>query len=117
MLSSANSNSSDIRGTHRRAQRCLRRGEVRKALQLLRENAANDPSGATFCWLAHALVAAGKREEALSALRQALYCFRHEQTHPRARTVARLILRLDPGDGAARKVEARGCARERRRAA
>jgi uncharacterized protein HemY len=104
MLPNANNNSPSIARTmRRRAQRCLERGDMRKALQLLRESAAREPCGATYCWLAHALLAAHKREDALSALRQALFCFRHEDTRPRARTVARLILKLDPGDCAARK--------------
>jgi hypothetical protein len=93
----------DARVTRRRAQRHVRRGEVRKALQLLRESAARAPSGPVYCWLADTLLAAHQAEEALGALRQALYCFRHPQARPRARTVARLILRLDPSDTAARK--------------
>jgi hypothetical protein len=53
--------------------------------------------------LAQTLLAAGKQDEALHALRQALFCFRHDQTRGRARTVARWILALDPADNAARK--------------
>lgn len=92
-----------IRALRRRAARCMRRGETRKAVMALREAAARDPSGPSLVRLAHVLVLLGKREDALHALRQALYCFRHEAARGKARTVARLILRLDPADAAARK--------------
>ena len=91
------------RHAHRRARRLMRRGDARKALQMLRESAARYQSGAAYCFLAHALIATGKQEEALGALRQALYCFRHTDQQGRARTVARWILTLDPGDRAARR--------------
>jgi hypothetical protein len=53
--------------------------------------------------LAHVLLAAGKRDEALHALKQALYCFRYDEMRGRARTVARLILQLDPNDETAQR--------------
>jgi hypothetical protein len=87
----------------RRAARFVRRGEARKAALALREAAALDPNGALFVRLAHVLQTMGKRDEALHALRQALYCFRHDELRGRARTVARLILALDPDDSAAQK--------------
>ena len=87
----------------RRALRCLRRGEPRKAALALREAAARDPSGPSFVRLAHVCVLLGKPDEAVHALKQALYCFRHDAARGKARTVARLILRLDPADAAARK--------------
>lgn len=97
-----------VRAQHRRARRLLRRGEERKALQLLRESAAREPSGATYCWLADGLLQAGKsEEEALQALKQALFAFRFDHMRGRARTVAQWILKLDPTDRSARKVEAR----------
>lgn len=85
----------------RRAARFKRRGELRKATLALREGAALDPSGASYVLLAHVLLASDKRDEALAALRQALYAFRYEPG--RARTVARLILALDPCDLPAQK--------------
>jgi tetratricopeptide (TPR) repeat protein len=91
------------RAMRRRACRLERRGEERKALALLRDAVAREPTGATYCWLADALVRAGRREQALEALRQALYFYRHEDMRGRARTVARWILALDPGDDRARK--------------
>ncbi len=85
----------------RRAARLLRKKEPRKAALALREATALDPSGTSYVRLAHALLAAGKREEALQALKQALYCFRYDDMRGRARTVARLILQIDPTDAAA----------------
>lgn len=87
----------------RRAIRLLRKDERRKAAQVLREAAQLDPSGASFVRLAHVLLALGKRDEALHWLKQALYCFRHDDQRGRARTVARLILKLDPADASAQR--------------
>lgn len=92
-----------VNALRRRAARLLRKGEARKAVLALREAAAIDPSGPAFVRLAHVLSNLGKRDEALHALRQALYCFRYDDMRGRARTVARLILRLDPQDAAAQK--------------
>jgi tetratricopeptide (TPR) repeat protein len=90
-----------VRSLRNRAARHLRRDEPRKAVLALREAAALDPHGPSFVRLAHVLQLIGKDDEALSALKQALYCFRHEAQRGRARTVARLILRLDPADASA----------------
>jgi cytochrome c-type biogenesis protein CcmH/NrfG len=87
----------------RRAARFIRKGEPRKAALALREASALDPSGASFVRLAHILLGLGKRHDALHALRQALYCFRYDHMRGRARTVARLILALDPHDLGAQK--------------
>jgi tetratricopeptide (TPR) repeat protein len=90
-----------------RAARLLRKGEPRKAVLALREAAGLAPHGPEFVRLAHVLGLLGKHDEALHALKQALYCFRHEHQRGRARTVARLILKLDPTDpGAQRKAAA-----------
>jgi len=86
-----------------RAARHLRRDEPRKAVLALREAAAMAPRGPSFVRLAHVLQQVGKADEALQALKQALYCFRHDDQRGRARTVARLILKLDPADASARK--------------
>jgi tetratricopeptide (TPR) repeat protein len=85
----------------KRAARLLHKKEPRKAALALREAAALDPSGPGFVRLAHVLLITGKRDEALHCLKQALYCFRHDDQRGRARTVARLILKLDPGDASA----------------
>lgn len=87
----------------RRAARLIRRGEPRKAALALREVAALEPTGSNYVRLAHALSEIGRRDDALRALRQAAYCFRHDDMRGRARTVAKLILRLDPGDASARR--------------
>jgi Flp pilus assembly protein TadD len=92
------------RPLNQRAARLLRKGELRKAALALREAASLSPHGPAFVRLAWVLERLGKHDEALQALRQALYCFRHDHQRGRARTVARMILKLDPGDtGAQRK--------------
>lgn len=90
-----------LRELNQRAARLLRKGEPRKAALALREAASLAADGPAYVRLAHVLERIGKHEEALQALRQALYCFRHEHQRGRARTVARMILRLDPGDASA----------------
>jgi hypothetical protein len=85
----------------KRAARLLHKKEPRKAALALREAAALDPSGPGFVRLAHVLLITGKRDDALHCLKQALYCFRYDDQRGRARTVARLILKLDPGDASA----------------
>ena len=87
----------------RRAARLMRQGEPRKAVLALREAASREPSGSAHVRLAHALLAIGRHDDALGALRQALYCFRHHDMRGRARTVARLVLALDPADMNARR--------------
>jgi Tfp pilus assembly protein PilF len=87
----------------RRALRFVRRGELRKAIVALREAVVLEDSGQSHVRLAHVLQRAGKQSEALHALRQALYAFRHDAMRGRARTVARLILKLDPQDAAAQR--------------
>jgi Flp pilus assembly protein TadD len=87
----------------RRAARFLRKGDHRKAILALREASALDPSGASYVRLGYVLSRAGKRDEALHSYKQALYCFRYDDMRGRARTVARLILALDPSDRCAQK--------------
>jgi hypothetical protein len=92
------SSPSAIATLHRRAARHMKKREPRKAAIALRQAAALEPTGAAFVRLARALCSAGKVDAALHALRQALYCFRHDDLRGKARTVARLILELDPYD-------------------
>lgn len=87
----------------RRATRQLKQGEPRKAALTLREALVLAPSGANHVRLGHALKLAGKEREAVLAFKQALFLFRHAEMRPRARTVARLILALDPTDSAAQR--------------
>ena len=95
--------SDPVRVLVRRAARWLRRGEERKAVVVLREAASLDASGASYTRLGYALMRAGKKDDALRALRQALYLFRHDDMRGRARTVARMILALDPMDATAQR--------------
>ena len=88
---------------HRRAMRLIRRDDARKAVMLLREASALEPTGASFTRLGYALMCAGKQTEAMQAYKEALYSFRHDDMRGRARTVARMILAIDPADSAARK--------------
>jgi len=92
------SSSSAVTSLRRRAARYMKKREPRKAAIALRQAAALEPTGAAFVRLARALASAGKLEAALHSLRQALYCFRHDELRGKARTVARLILALDPND-------------------
>ena len=87
----------------RRAMRLLRRGDLRKAAMTLREAVALNPCGASYTRLGYALMRAGRSDDAVRALKEALYCFRHEDMRGRARTVARMILALDPQDATAQK--------------
>jgi len=95
--------SDPLRALNQRAARLLRKGEARKAALALREAASLSPHGPAFVRLAWVLERLGKHEEALQALKQALYCFRHDHQRGRARTVARMILKLDPADASAQR--------------
>jgi Flp pilus assembly protein TadD len=95
--------SDPARPLNKRAARLLRKGDVRKAALTLREAASVSPHGPAFVRLAWVLEQLGKHDEALQALKQALYCFRHDHQRGRARTVARMILRLDPADAGAQR--------------
>jgi hypothetical protein len=87
----------------RRARRLACDGDPRKAALAMRELVAMDGAPRHWVRLAHYLRCARRADESLGALRQALYLFRREGAHGRARTVARMVLALDPSDaGAAR---------------
>ena len=85
----------------RRAARCARRGEHRKAALAMREAVALEPTAANYCRLGSMLDRAGRRSESVEALKQSLYLFRQADMNGRARTVARMILALDPHDRSA----------------
>ena len=81
----------------RKAARFARRGEDRKAALAMREAVALEPTAGNYCRLGVMLDRAGGRPtEALNALKQALFLFRQEDKAGRMRTVARMILALDP---------------------
>lgn len=90
----------------RRAARCARRGEFRKAAVAMREAVAIDPTPASYTRLGCMLEKAGRRNEAVDALKQALFLFRQADLTGRARTVARMILALDPHDRSASRAAA-----------
>ncbi len=90
----------------RKAARCARRGEHRKAALAMREAVAIEPSAANYCRLGSMLDRAGRRGESVEALKQALFIFRQEDKGGRARTVARMILALDPQDRTAARCAA-----------
>jgi Flp pilus assembly protein TadD len=85
----------------RKAARCARRGEHRKAALAMREAVALEPTAANYCRLGSMLDRAGRRSESVEALKQSLYLFRQGGMNGRARTVARMILALDPHDRSA----------------
>lgn len=90
----------------RRAARCARRGDYRKAALAMREAVALEPTPANYCRLGATLERCGRRAEAVLALKQALYLFRQADLRGRARSVARMILVLDPQDPSASRAAA-----------
>jgi hypothetical protein len=96
-----------IRVLHRRARRWAAKGNTRKAALVLREvvRATGEPAA----WVAFGsmLIQAQRREQALDALRQGLWLHRQRGAIGRARTVAKMILDLDPLDPKAGRILAR----------
>ncbi|HEY8428897.1 MAG TPA: hypothetical protein VIL20_11005 [Sandaracinaceae bacterium] len=85
----------------RRAQRLARKGDYRKAALALRELAALTGDAAAWVALGDMLRRARRVPEALQALRQGMYLHRRAGAEGRARTVARMIVALDPWDAKA----------------
>jgi len=85
----------------RRAWRHARKGDYRKAVLALRELAAITGQAKNWVRLGDMLLRAQRNEEALDALRQAMWLHRRIGSEGRARTVARMILRVDPKDALA----------------
>lgn len=95
------------RSLERRAVRTARRGQFRKAIVMLRQAANIVERPCTWVRLAHVLRQDGRSGDAADALRRALWLHRHSGRHGRARTVAKLILAVDPEcPHAARVIEA-----------
>ena len=90
----------------RRARRLARQGELRKAALALRELTALCDDAATWVMLGDMLRRARRDEEALQALREGLWRHRQAGSDLRARTVARMILTLQPGDPKAQRFAA-----------
>lgn len=82
----------------RRAQRLRRDGQHRKAANAYGElTSADEFSGRWWVLLARALWDCRKEDEAIKALRQAIYLFRQENALGRAKTVQDLISRWTSG--------------------
>jgi tetratricopeptide (TPR) repeat protein len=84
------------RGLERRALRYARRGDVRKAIVLLRQAANLGDIARVWVRLGYVLSRDGRIPDALEALRRALWLHRRSGCVGRARTVAQLILAIDP---------------------
>ncbi|MGE0784102.1 MAG: hypothetical protein AB7S26_00340 [Sandaracinaceae bacterium] len=80
----------------RRARRLARCGEYRKAALALRERAALVGDAASFVALGDMYRRARRMNDAVSALKQGMYLHRVKGAHLRARTVARMLVALDP---------------------
>ncbi len=90
----------------RRARRFARRGEFRKAALALRERAELRNDAASFVALGDMYRRAARTADALRALKHGLYLHRQNGSIGRARTVARMIVRLDPWDAKAVRLSA-----------
>jgi len=82
----------------RRASRLAGKGELRKAAIVLRDLVARHESAAAWVLLGDMLVRARRTDEGLDAFRQGLWLHRQGGADRRVRTVARLIVALDPAD-------------------
>ena len=94
----------------RRARRMHRQGKPRKAAVALRELAARTEEPAHWVALGHALGQARREDEAVVALRQGMWLHQQRGADARARTVARLILDIDPSDRKAERYVAMAAA-------
>lgn len=94
----ARANESRAELLKRRAQRHSRRGDYRKAALALREYAALTGEARAWVALGDMLRRARRIPEAIDALRQGMYLHRRAGADGRARTVARMIVALDPWD-------------------
>ena len=85
----------------RRAKRLARKGDYRKAAVALKERVSLIDDGPSWVALGDMLRRARRNNEALRALKQGLYRHRRAGAHGRVRTVARMIVALDPWDAQA----------------
>jgi Flp pilus assembly protein TadD len=85
----------------RRAQRFLRKGQYRKAALVLRKLAGSSEEPRHWVTLGHMWRRARRRDQALDALKQGMFLHKRRGASDRARTVARMILELDPQDSGA----------------
>lgn len=82
----------------RRARRLARKGQYRKAALALRQLAALTQEPAHWVAMGAMFARARRVAEAIDALRQGLWLHRQRGAAARARTVARMIVALDPQD-------------------
>jgi len=96
-------NESHHQRLRRRAHKHARKGNFRKAVVALRQLTALDGRPAHWVALGDALRRAQKDREAIRALHQGLYLHHRAGSEARARSVAQLILELDPTDRVAER--------------
>jgi len=82
----------------RRARRAAKSGDHRKAAVALRELVALEGDAKSWTQLGDTLRRARRPKEAIRALKQALWLHRQAGEELRARTVARMLVELDPFD-------------------
>lgn len=90
----------------RRALRLAAKGEYRKAALALRERAARVGDAASWVMAGAMLRRARRDDEAIVALRQGLWLHQRAGSDRRARSVARVLVELDPADKLARRYAA-----------
>ena len=88
----------------RRTTRLARKGQYRKAALALRKLAGSSGEPRHWVALGHLWRRARRRDQALDALRQGMFLHKRRGADQRARTVARMILELDPADSGAFRV-------------
>jgi len=82
----------------RRARKLARRGDFRKAARTMRDVVALGGEARAWVRLGHLLSRMRRGDQAVDALKQGLYLHRRAGAELRARTVAQMILRLDPSE-------------------
>lgn len=82
----------------RRARRCARKGDYRGAAVALKKRVSLVDDAPSWVQLGDMLRRARREHEALRALKQALYRHRRAGALGRVRTVARMIVAIDPLD-------------------
>jgi uncharacterized protein HemY len=75
-----------------------REGDYRKAALALRELTAHQPDARSYALLGDMLRRAGRDREAIAALKEAMWRQRQAGASGRVRTLARMILAIDPSD-------------------
>jgi len=85
-----------VNALRRRARKLARRGDYRKAACAMREVVALEGEARAWVRLGHLLIQARREAQAIDALKQGLFLHRRAGYDRRARTVANMILKLDP---------------------